>query len=404
MPDAGNALAPLYPQPPTNTIGSMGLPQIIGAAQGLQNLETSRFDLDAKRLAIVNDLIGSQATNENLSKQDLASRAAAIARYFPNLPTASLMGVINSLPNDKGGLQQAATNLAKMAIGSSGLNLNRVGVTPASGAAPYSIPLGTAMNAGGGGQAGGAARGEPVQATLPGQQSAGLPAGAPQSIEQMAADRKEANLYGQDMIPLQQAYQFVQKLKDQYGTGYFDPGSKGRQDFEAFLHGISPQLAKVLGVSEDKLANFAIADKYIKQAVASRVGGFGQGTQEQLKLASGGSPSTEIPDMATEHVLKMMIAARRMQHAQYLASSTAGPTGYADLASRISGNLHPGAFMADLSTPDELAATNKSLTDPAARNRYNTSMLLAIQSGMYTRDDLRSIMAAKQSKAQVSGQ
>jgi hypothetical protein len=404
MPDI-NAL---YPQPPTGGLANMGIGQVVDVARGLQDLDRAKFELDQKRLGMVSDLIGSQAQNPNLNKKDLASWVANISRMFPNLPLASGLAILNDAPERGPGLQQAATNLAKVAVGSHDLNLQRFGVTPATGEAPYTIPAGTAMNVGGGGVGGGGgapgvSAPQAAGGALPGALPAGLPAGGPQSVERMTADRNEAINYGQDMIPLQQAHEFVQKLKQQYGSGYFDPGSKGRQDFEAFIHGISPQLAKSLGISEDKLANFAIADKYIKQAVASRVGGFGQGTQEQLKLASGGSPSTEIPDMATEHVLKMMIAARRMQHAQFLASSTGGPVGYADLASRISGQLHPGAFMADLSSPKELASVNSSLKDKADRDRYNTSMLMALQSGMYTRDQLKRLMQPAQ-KTQTSGQ
>jgi hypothetical protein len=389
MPDGGNALAPLYPQPPSNTIGNLGLPQVVGIAEGLQRLDTAKFDLDAKRFAIINDFIGSQATNPNLSKKDLASWATTFGRYFPNLPTAALTGVINSLPDDPAGLQEQAKNLAKAAMGSANLNINRVTgpPNPVTGEST-TIPVGTAMNSG---------VGRGGSAGLPGQVTTGLPPGSEASIGRMHKDLGNTVDFGQDMLPMQQAYDAMQRLKQKYGEGYFAPGAKGRQDFMAFFYGIAPQLSKMFGGDPEKIRDFAEADKYLKQAVAGRVGGFGAGTQEQLKLAVGGSPGVEIPDMATEHVVKMMMAARRMEHAQTLTASQFGGPNYTRNAGNIATQLVPQAFMVDLMSGDEIRKLERGLTG-AARDNFNASLALAMKTGAISREKLQQIMSSAKAK------
>jgi hypothetical protein len=380
--------------------------------QGQQILNTqAQFDLNAKRQQFLVDGLGSLADKDNPTLDDVRDFGVRAARNA-GVPGYMVNGWIHGLPQGGPELKKALVTLRNMAIGSASLSTpDTTGFT--SEGAPVSGTRGQAgyERAGvgvggaggsiipGGGQiiAGGATVAPTPAAVAPAGPAnppgiAGLPPGSEKSAGMMQDDLIRAGNFGQEMLPMNQALDAANRLKQKYGTGYFAPGSQGRQEFQSFFYGVSPTLARWAGVDPEKLKNYAEAKKYLTQAVASRVGGFGAGTVEQLKTAAGGNPSVDINDMAVDDVLKMMIAARRMEHVQTLQASGGGGVNYTKNAAKWATGQDPKAFMLDLMSPAQIRDMEKRLKGED-RVRFNRSLSAAIQTGVISSDKVREILA-----------
>lgn len=216
--------------------------------------------------------------------------------------------------------------------------------------------------------------------------TSGLPLGSDESSKLRQADLARAGNFGQDMFPWQQALDAVNGLKEKYGKGYFAPGSKGRQEFESYFYGLSPTVARWMGVDEDKIKDYAKADKYLTQAVQSRAANFGVHSDQGLATTISGSPNVGVNDLAVDEVLKASMAVRQAEHAQTLSAAKAGPVGYSQAKSDWASTHDIRAFLLD-KISDEARAKLVGSIKPGTpeRDRFNRTLSEAYETGLMTR-------------------
>jgi hypothetical protein len=251
--------------------------------------------------------------------------------------------------------------------------MTRAGAIAADAATPRPRPA----------AAGGAAPGQPAPG-IPGARVApgggvGYPTAPPVGFEQAAKDRQtdlatEGN-FGQEMFPWQQAHQKANELKDKYGTGYLGPGTKGRQDFASYFYGLSPSIAKWLGVDPTKMQDYAELDKYLTQGTSMRANNFGPHTNDGLATAARGTPNVGINDLAVHELIPAAMAVRRAEHIQKMvaAKDPRGPGEY-NLAKAEWASSHDiRALMFDTMAPEAraklLASLKPGTAEYAAFNR-----------------------------------
>lgn len=272
------------------------------------------------------------------------------------VPSSVLTGLASSILNDPAGVDTAYRNMAARVMGS-GAALSRVQGPPGPGGAPTSVPL---VRAGQG---------------TGGQMVTGLPPGSEASAGVMQADLARAGNFAQEIYPLRQALEKATAL----GPGGMAPGSKGRQEVESFIYGLSPQITGMFGINE-KIKNYAELEKYLTQAMQNRAQNLGPHTNEGLATAVTGSPNVHINDLAGVDLIKAAIGMRRMEHSQVLQAAKEGPANYTAAKAGFAAKQDPRAYVIDMMTPDQIKDLQKNLKGPE-RSRFNASLKAAIDSG-----------------------
>ena len=352
MPDSGNALAPLYPQPPTNGIGSLSPAQIIGTAQGLQTLEASRFDLQQKQNQFLMDYFGSFADKPNLSKQDLIGAAVTVGRNFPNLPSAMINTYVNTLPDDPKQLRGRLDDLSRMVRGAEGLaRPDTTGYGP--GGAPISGTSGqatTLRRMGAPAAPGGtispapvAAPGAPgISAPPPGQVGAETTAGEA-SGKAYSDARDAAGMYRRQVYPLEKAIPALEKL----GTTGTGPGTETLNDLWSFAQSMGLPVSQKTG---DTIKDYDTARKYLTDWVMQNGN---TATNDKLVASFASNPNVHISNAGAVELSKAALALRRMQHAQFREFQETGQTKdqYADWLAQHSANVDPRYYAIDQMSP-----------------------------------------------------
>jgi hypothetical protein len=394
MPDT-NPLASLYPQPPAPPANLLSDPsRVIDMARGvgaLSLLPLQREQLQtqiqggqiqnatalAQQYMAQRDWLGGQLTGlaakaqsgKKITEEDIHHWTAGVSRDTdPRAPPSSVLNqVADSIMSHPGGPNAGVLDAYVRALGP-GAAAQPVSGPPSPGTGrPTQQSLGVAIStpAGGGGM-----------------RETGLGPGESVSPEAMAADVRAQGNFAQEIALLHLALDAYNKLKEKYpGGGFFAPGSKGRQEFESYIQGISPGLARAVGIDPEKLKEFGKASKYLTEAMASRIGGLGAGTVEQLKVGAGASPNVDINDLTVGEILPMMIARARMGYVQTQAAAAQGPLKYTYTAARLAAQQNPHAYMVDLMTPEQRSKLYKSMS-PAELKRFNASLKAAIDSGV----------------------
>lgn len=337
------------------------------AGQNISNVSAQQ-EQDAQAMSIAGGAYGALSNLENPTADDVHNRTAWLATAT-HIPSDRLNAISEQILKDPQGIKHGAANFQATAMGPAAAASRTPGPPGVTGA-PQSLPLGAA--------------------TIAGAVPTGPPMGAEASSGLMQADAARAGNFGQEIYPWQQALQKLQAL----GPGGTGPGTKGRQDFESFLYGISPSISGMLGVNPEKIQNYAEAEKYLTNATQQRAAGFGSHTDAQLATALSGSPNVHINDLAATDVTKAAIALRRMEHAQYVQNSgttvmdpatgktvQGGPINYSANKAKWASSQDPRAYALDLMTPAQVTALNKSLTG-AERAKFNASLKAAQASGV----------------------
>jgi hypothetical protein len=338
----------------SNPDAAWGLPEAFSRSLEQQQTQT---DLRQQQDQAARSVLGTLPVNA--SDEQLRHYAATLSRA--GVPAPLVAGHLDYLMGKTGRERAAAIrDLQNTAIGPAGVAQRVPGPRGPSGE-ETSVPLGEANRAGG----------MPI----------GLPLGATESSGVMQADLARARNFGQEMFPWSQALDAANTLKDKYGTGYFGPSSKARQEFAATFYTLAPQLAKTLGVDPDKLKNYAIADKYLTQAMQTRAAGFGHGTDAQLATTLAGSPNVGVTDLALHDLIKGSIALKRAEQAQTLTASRAGPQDYLNAASAWPAFHDVRAYTIDMLTPDARNKLIKSLS-PAELNKFRRTLREAYETGV----------------------
>lgn len=366
--------------------GGYRSPEIATAAQAqegqrLQQAEASR--------GIFDNVIGS--LRPNASNDEIVHQLTVASRHMPGVASAMFNGTIRELktatPEQRleiiNNAKRRSLGAAALAGGSPDLGVTPQGVARKGQVGQFieETDMGT----------GGVPKPAPVPGapspaaqitgtganTLPGS----LPIGAEKSSAILQADLEKASTYGQEIYPWMQALDKVKAL----GAGGTAPGSKGRQEVESFLYGLSPEFAKVIpGFDATKIKNYAELEKYLTQATQQRAQGFGVHTDQGLATAIAGSPNVHINDLAVHDVVKSAIALRRMEHAQTIVNEGAGPVGYTSSKSKWATGQDPVAYAVDLMTPEARTKYIKSLKGKSLQ-RFNDSLQSAYASGVIDR-------------------
>ena len=331
--------------------------------QNIQNLTGEMQQQDAARRIIAAEIGAGLSGIENPTANDVHSLTAYAARSHPDI-ARRYPGIINS----------AADLVLRHPQGikyGAGVLLNS-GMSP--GEASQRIPAPPDPLTG-------AARQEPVTAgnlrSAGGATPIALPPGSQESATAMQSDLIRAGNYSTEIFPLRQAFDKIKEL----GPGGTAPGSKGRQEFESFVYGLAPQLSQYLGVDASKIKNYAELEKYLTQAMQVRANNFGPHTNEGLATATTGSPNVHINDLAGQDLIQAAIGLRRMEQAQIIQASKAGPASYTNQKALFAAQQDPRAYQIDMMTPDQIKSLQKSLKG-ADRAKFNTSLRSAIDSGV----------------------
>ena len=352
MPDPGNALAPLYPQAPTNGIANFGLPQIIGAAQGLQTLEASKFDLQQKQNQFLMDYFASFADKPNLSKQDLIGAAVTVGRNFPNLPSAMINTYVNTLPDDPKQLRGRLDDLSRMVRGAEGLaRPDTTGYGP--GGAPITGTSGQATTLRRMG-APGALSPAPVAAAAPGAPGIAMPPPGQVEAETQAGGksgqaysdaRDAAGMYRRQVYPLEKAIPALEKL----GTTGTGPGTETLNDLWSFAQSMGLPVSQKTG---DTIKDYDTARKYLTDWVMQNGN---TATNDKLVASFASNPNVHISNAGAIELSKAALALRRMQHAQFREFQETGQTKdqYADWLAQHSANVDPRYYAIDQMSPTQ---------------------------------------------------
>jgi len=393
MPDAP-ALSGLYPRPPdpssTGLISGDPL-RLIGAAQALQSLGLQRQQLpalaqqpaaalqgtqienqtrllqqrDAQRRIIAN-AFGTIAGMDKPTPNDVHSQTTYLSRTYPEIPSSLINDTADVMLNHPTGIKDGARLLLNM------------GLTPGEASTRVSGPPNP--------KTGATTSMSLAESNMAGARDVGLPPGAEKSAGIMQDDLARARNFGSEMFPWQQALDAANKLEDKYGKGYFAPGSKGRQEFQSFFYGVSPTLARWLGGDEEKLKNYAEADKYLTQAVQSRAANFGVHSDQGLATTISGSPNVSVNDLAVKDVIKASMALRQAEHAQTLASAKAGPVNYTAASAAWPAQHDIRAFLLDKISPEARTKLLSSLKPGSPEyKKFNATLREAYDTGLMTR-------------------
>lgn len=310
--------------------------------------------------SVLTNGIASLANDPELTKEKVLHWATTTARTT-GIPGAVIGPWVTSLSDNPAQLRDQVRTLLAAGLGPAGV-AQRVEGPPGPGGRPSSIPAGAAIYGGGG--VGGA----------PGQVYTGNPIGSGESAGAYQADLRRAGNFKQDVFPLERALDLAKKL----GPGGMAPGSKGRQEFESYVYGLMPSLVPE-GMRE-KIKNYAELEKYLVNNTSQRAQNLGPHTNEGLAQATTGSPNVHINDLAGVDLIKAQLALRRMEHAQTMQASKAGPANYTNEKARFSAQHEPSAYSIDLMEPEQIAKLKKTLKG-ADRERFNASLRQAIDSG-----------------------
>ncbi len=293
------------------------------------------------------------------------------------LPSSVINAQVAAIINDPHGIKAALTSLQNRLMGAGGA-ASRTQAPPGPGGRPQTMPLG------------GAGYGAGAMPT-------GLAPGEAESAQTRQRDLERAKGFGQEMFPWEEALGAADKLEAKYGKGYFAPGSKGRQEFESFFYGIAPTLAS-WGFGEDKLKDYAKADKYLTQAVQQRAAGFGVHTDQGLATTISGSPNVSVNDLAVKDVIKASMALRRAEHIQTLTSAQAGGPKYNEASAQWPATHDIRALTLDKLDPEARTKLLGSLKKGTPEyEKFNRTLGEAYATGVMTRPGAPASKGGKQS-------
>lgn len=292
-------------------------------AQSMVNLQRGQAELSGKRQGDFIAALGSlpnSATMEDINHAATlaAARGASAVEILPQVER------LRQAQKTPGGIASVLAQYRNIGIGPAGLAAPVEGPPNAAGRPTQQTTKqfleattpGTSVNPGG-------------------PQAKGLGPNEAESAKAMQeGERREAG-FRSEMFPWEQAAEATKHLKELYPNGgFFAPGAKARQDFESFLYGVSPTLAK-WGVDPEKLKDFSKADKYLTQATQQRAGDFGVHSDAGLAQTVRGTPNVSINDLTAEELIPASMAVRRAQYVQHQsAKESGGNLGYLDAASK----------------------------------------------------------------------
>lgn len=398
MPDASSLYPQLQPQQQNSLLNQNPL----SAVQTIQNIrgqiiDNSRrqFDLDLSQNNYLRDLIGTYASKDNVSRNDVYNAVVNASRNV-RIPSATYIGILEGMPDDstprgKAALKQWLADRQAAAIGSTGL----AGVSPASRyvqsgpngeVSEQPVTVGQAIREMQGAASGptGGVPGGPNGMTKP-------PLYSEQSGKLMYSEGDRLGTFSDEMAALDKAQHAIEAL----GPGGTGKGSKDRQHFGEFLYSANPTIAKWLGIDPERLRTFGNLDKTLSNIQAQRAQQLGGGSNERAAPIYNGTPNTDINDMTNYDQVRFMKALRRAEQARHIESMASGPNYYSGERNRWNLVNDPLAYGWSDYTKDEKKRLLSSLSGRSL-DKFNYSLKNGVLNGLI---DLSSSEAQKMRKS-----
>jgi hypothetical protein len=378
-----NAAATAIKNNPDAAWGSPGAVSTLLTQHGQQiSNATGQFGLLASQNQSVMGLIAGLAQDPNPTMDKVNNLAPILARM--GIPAPMINGWRAGLSQNPATLHQQLGTIANTAMGPGAAAARIQGPVGPDGQ-PTSITAGQGnIISGYGGPTGQTSTGAPVPTNRAGQAidpNTGRPTQAAQigittgqspiqtanQAEYLADQTKASNTLA-NVRPLEQALPLIQQLSNQN----FGPGSA--------------ELAKIKGgLATLGLVDPNTSDATLRQEVNKKLLGYASGARDAgrsdnaLSAALGSNPNLDLTQPANLALVKNQIGMDKMDAALPLAAG--GHEGYKDFKTKYYQSGDSRAFGINMMTPQEIAQLQSSLKG-AARDKFNRSLQMAIQSGM----------------------
>lgn len=363
---------------PDGTINQSGLVQDLAKSgfnagealhQGTVN-EAAQFDLQAKQHQAVRETLGSLADKPDLSKADIYSASAKLAKM--GVPAPIIRSYIADLPSNPAALRRSVSTLANMAQGPAALSGGESG-PPSATNAPTTITHGAAnyMRRG-------------VGEDQPGM-TTGLPPGTPEAMSGAANMYNEAvaaaGKYGQRVNPLRQAIPLMEHMKET------DMGPLSERWNDLKSAAVNLGAGPLLGIDPDKIKDTNELKKYFNQYSSQAAATLGPKTNDGLATAVTSNPNMKMDKLSATELAKVALGVERMQQAGVLEFNNLvdlgkkQPSDFGKFMVDWGTKQDPRAFVYDLMTKEQQVNLKKNLP-PAELNKIRNGMNLADRHGL----------------------
>lgn len=169
---------------------------------------------------------------------------------------------------------------------------------------------------------------------------------AAQVIGKGAAESSLALQSQADVAP-QSIYQF-QNMREKLADINTGPGTDWRVTTQAFITGLSPEIAAKVGIDPQKIASAEEFKKYATQATQATLAGLGEGTDSKLASAAAANPGTHLSKLGNQQLIDVLIAGQRAILAKNQAWQASGlpPEQYNKFSTQWSREIDPRVFIA----------------------------------------------------------
>lgn len=169
---------------------------------------------------------------------------------------------------------------------------------------------------------------------------------AAQVIGKGAAESSLALQSQADAAP-QSIYQF-QNMREKLADINTGPGTDWRVTTQAFITGLSPEIAAKVGIDPQKIASAEEFKKYATQATQATLAGLGEGTDSKLASAAAANPGTHLSKLGNQQLIDVLIAGQRAILAKNQAWQSSGlpPEQYNKFSTQWSREIDPRVFIA----------------------------------------------------------
>jgi hypothetical protein len=145
----------------------------------------------------------------------------------------------------------------------------------------------------------------------------------------------------------QSIYQF-QNMREKLADINTGPGTDWRTTTQAFITGLSPDIAAKIGIDPQKIASAEEFKKYATQATQATLAGLGEGTDSKLASAAAANPGTQLSKLGNQQLIDVLIAGQRAILAKNQAWQASGlpPEQYNKFSTQWSREIDPRVFVA----------------------------------------------------------
>lgn len=210
----------------------------------------------------------------------------------------------------------------------------------------------------------GSGRLQPITGGAPGIQAS--PAlGSAEAAQVVGKGAAEASLALQrqaDAAP-QSIYQF-QNMREKLSDINTGPGTDWRNTAQAFITGLSPDIAAKIGIDPQKIASAEEFKKYATQATQATLASLGEGTDSKLASAAAANPGTQLSKLGNQQLIDVLIAGQRAIGAKNAAWQASGlpPEQFNRFSSQWNKEIDPRVFAAQDMSNDQVWKMVDSLT------------------------------------------